>query len=117
MLVKTGELNQRVVVQKPSTAVNELNEPTNEWVEDFRAWAKVRPVRPRDLIEADHHWASGTYTFVMRACSAANALSATSGQRILWSDKHYYVVGEPMRLDGPRGFVMITATSVKVNDV
>lgn len=117
MFVKAGELNQLVVVQKPSTAVNDLNESTGEWVEDFRAWAKVRPVRARDVVEADHPWSSGTYTFIMRACAATNTLTATSGQRIEWGGKHYYVVGEPMRLDGPRGFVMITATSVKVNDV
>lgn len=117
MFIKANELNQRLVFEKPSTAVNDLNEPVGGWVEDFRAWAKVRPVRARDLVEADHPWASGTYNFTVRCCCNTNALTATSGQRILWGGKHYYVVGEPMRLDGPQGFVMITATSVKVNDV
>lgn len=117
MFIKANELNQRLVFEKPSTAVNELNERVVGWVEDFRAWAKVRPVRPRDLVEADHPWSAGTYTFTVRCCCSTNALMATSGQRILWGGKHYYMVGEPMHLDGPRGFVMITATSVKLNDV
>jgi SPP1 family predicted phage head-tail adaptor len=117
MYIKAGELDQRVVVQKPSGAVNDFNEPTGEWVEDFRAWAKVRPVRAQDVVDADRPWASGTYTFTVRACAAANALTATGARRIEWGGKHYYVTGEPMRLHGPRGFVQITATSVKVNDV
>lgn len=117
MLVKIKELDQRTVFERPTTTVNELNEPVGAWEEAFPAWAKVRPLRPSDVVAADHPWATGSYSFIVRSCGQTNALTGTSGHRILWSGQHYYPVGEPMRLDGPKGFLMITATSVKVNDV
>lgn len=116
MFVKAGELNQRIIFEAPTTTLNDLNEPIGGWVEGFRAWAKVRPVRARDVVEADHPYSAGTYIFTVRS-SAANALTATSGHRIAWGRGLYYPVGEPMHLDGLKGFLMITASSVKVNDV
>jgi SPP1 family predicted phage head-tail adaptor len=117
MLIKTGELNQRIIFEKPSTAVNDLGEPVTGWTEDFRAWAKVRPVAARDVVEADHPYGAATYNFTVRSCSNTSGLNATNGLRMDWGGTKYYPIGEPLRIDGLRGFVVIKATSVKVNDV
>jgi SPP1 family predicted phage head-tail adaptor len=117
MLIKSSELNQRLIFEKPSTTVNDLNEPTNGWTEDFGAWAKVRPVAARDLVAADHPYGAATYNFTVRCCCNTAGVTATSGLRIDWGGTKYYPVGEPLRIDGLRGFLVIRATSVKVNDV
>lgn len=117
MLIKLKEMDQLVVFEAPSTEVNDLNEPVGGWVQLFRAWAKVRPVKASDLVAADHPWGLGAYNFTIRQTSCAASLSATGGQRLMWGGKAYYLVGEPMRLNGANGYLMIRATSVKVNDV
>lgn len=117
MLIKASELDQRLTFEKPSTTLNDLNESVTGWAEDFRAWAKVRPVSARDLVEADHPYGSATYNFTVRANCNTAGLTGATGLRIDWGGTKYYPVGEPLRLDGLRGFVMIRATSVKVNDV
>lgn len=117
MLIKAGELNQRLIFEKPSTTLNDLNESVNGWVEDFRAWAKVRPVASRDLVEADHPYGAAVYNFTVRSFAKTNGLNATSGLRIDWGGVKYYPVGEPLRIDGLKGFVVIRVTSVMVNDV
>lgn len=55
--MRVEELNKRVVIQKPSTAVNELNETVGGWVNlipagDGKIWAAVVDMTGRQYVAA-----------------------------------------------------------------
>ena len=115
-LYPATEFSQRIALHSLTNARNELGEQVGTWAEAARAWARVRPVTGKDETAADAPMATATYRFTIRACTALTP-AALASMRVVWGGQTYYVVGEPLRIDGPRGYLQITATSQKVNDV
>lgn len=111
-----GDLDQRITVEREDGSTNALGERTGGWVEAFQAWARVRPVRQSGEVDADRPMATGSYRFIIRAAPGQD-LVAIGAMRIKWGGGTYYVNGEPLRIDGPRGFMQIMASSGRVNDV
>jgi len=109
-----GEFDQRITLERLTTSANELNEPVGAWEEAMRAWARVRPVSQRDMVEADHPWSSGTYIFTIRRCGSFSAQDIMT-MRIDWRGDLYEVIGEPLWLDGRR-YLQIRASSWKGGD-
>jgi head-tail adaptor len=93
---------------------NALNEAVGGWRAVFSAWARVRSVRQTDDTAADTPLATASYIFTLRACCHKPAEVAK--MRVVWGGDTYYVVGEPLWLDGRR-YLQVRVISQKVNDV
>lgn len=109
-----GEFDQRITLERLSAAPNELNEPVGAWQEAARAWARVRPVSQRDMVEAEHPWSTATYIFTIRRCTSA-IVQEIMAMRINWKGDLFQVVGEPLWLDSKR-YLQIRATSWRGSD-
>lgn len=97
-----------------TTTRNALNEVVGGWATAFTAWARVRPVTQRDDTAADTPLATATYLFTLQACCQSPA--AVAKMRAVWCGQVFWVVGEPLWLDGRR-YMQVRVTSQKVNDV
>ncbi len=109
-----GEFDQRITLERLTTAPNELNEPVGTWEEAAKAWARVRPVSQRDMVEADHPWSAATYIFTVRGCGALIP-QAIMTMRLNWRGDLYEVIGEPLWLDS-RKYLQIRASTWKGAD-
>lgn len=111
ILFPAGEFNQRIQLEAESAARSALNEPVGAWTVKRRLWARVRPVNQRELAGADQASPSASYLFVVRN-SAALKDATLSAQRIRWQDDLYYIIGQPLKLDGGLYLQILAASGV-----
>ena len=52
-MLKSGEMNKRIVIQNPTDSQGSTGEKTQIWNTFATVWAKVKPARGTELLDAD----------------------------------------------------------------
>lgn len=112
LTLPAGSFDQRIVFQRRGAGRNAINEPVDTWTDDFKAWARVRPIRQSDATGADQPQADATYLLTLRGCAGQ---PSSAHHRVLWSGGVYHISGEALKLDGGR-YLQVRISS-KANDV
>lgn len=83
MPLHTGQMRQRITIQRPTVTRDSVGDEIVTWVEVATTWAEVRPfvASERYLASADQEQAKGIYQVQMRWRDTISVL-----WRVLWRD-------------------------------
>lgn len=101
---RIGELNRRIVIQKPTPTVNGYGEEITNWSTLTTVWAAMRNVPQREPFAADQFTSVVSTTFTMRFRT-----DVTAKMRIVDSGK-IYEIDSPADPDGNRRFIECVCT-------
>lgn len=102
--VRAGALRKRIVIQTATETRDATNDVVTAWATFGSRWAKMRPLRGRELFEAQQLNASIDTEFSCRFLAGV-----TAGMRVLLGSRVFSIVSPPIDLDG-RGRELILLT-------
>ena len=103
--MKAGELSERVVVERATTASDGMGGQTVTWSTAYTLWAKVRPVKGRETEHQGRLAPVETFLIVVR-----HGPTITAVDRITWNGKELNIRTVQDR-DGDRRWLTIEAES------
>lgn len=90
-----GKLDQRLTIQTPASAVDELGQRIESWVNVVIVWGSAQPLRGREFFAAGSINSEATVRFRIRYRAGI-----TGAMRVLWRGVPHAMVAEPMDVDG-----------------
>jgi SPP1 family predicted phage head-tail adaptor len=110
-MMKAGNLDRRVTLQRSSSAPGPLNEPVDTWRDLVTVWARRRDASDSQKIEYVAAGQTGSFIvsrFTIR--SSAVARSVTPVDRIVHDGKVWDIKGTKEADEGRHRFIEITAS-------
>lgn len=106
--VTTGELNQRVTLQRKTLGQQPNGEPVTTWASIAKGtvWAKVQQLTGREQITAQQVQYPAEVRIVIRYRADLDA----EQHRVLWQGRPYEIVGQPARVGTGGEWLEIMAT-------
>lgn len=101
-----GDLRHRVVFQSKSVTRNNIGEQVVTWVPYATRWARVKPLRGRELFAAQQTHSTVDTKIVLRFDSTTSAI--TADMRVVWRGENYDVLSA-VDQDGGRYYMEILA--------
>lgn len=86
-MIPAGQLDKRVRLQQPGTAVDAANGPLNQWTDVVTRWAKVEPISGREYYLAQERHAEVSTRITLRYCPQAR-----ERMRVLYAGRWYDIV-------------------------
>jgi SPP1 family predicted phage head-tail adaptor len=97
-MIPAGHRNQLISIQAPPTGRNSLGQRTGAWTNFATAvWARVRPVRGREVVAAGTVLPEGAVVFGMNYLAGV-----LPSMRVMWNDTPHAIVAPPVDPDGMR---------------
>lgn len=93
--ISAGDLDQRVTPLKPTTAEDAAGQVAETFAAQPEVWARVRPLRGRDLLAAAAAQSTAEMEITIRYQPGVNG-----HWRWRWNGIDYSAVGEPVDVDG-----------------
>ena len=97
MSIPAGQRDQRIQIMAPTVAQDELGQPVESWAVHASVWARVKPSRGMDMMQADAMTAGAAVVFGFNYRS-----DITPHMRVRWRGKDYSIQGEPVDVVGAR---------------
>ena len=85
--MKAGQMNRQITIQSPSQTIDAYGGPVFSWSDVATVWAKVHPLRGRELIAAQAAQNETTVKFYIRYRPGI-----TSAKRVLYDGKIYDII-------------------------
>lgn len=105
--ITPGQLDQRVKLQRRAAGVDARGQPNGEWETVATVWAKVRPLRGRELFAAGQMQEVSDVEVTIRYRSDIR----TSAWRLQWRGQNLDITAPPADIDGQRVWLQLLATS------
>lgn len=104
--INPRSLTERVRIERRVPADNDLGEEVGGWVPVATVFARAEPIRSRELVAAGQLQDAGDVRFIIRF--RPDVLSA---MRLIWRDKPYDIIGEPIDIEARRQWLEMTCTT------
>lgn len=104
MTIRAGALRKRIVIQSATETRDAVNDVLTTWATFGSRWARMRPLRGRELFEAQQLTASVDTEFSCRFLAGV-----TAGMRVLLGSRVFSIVSPPIDPDG-RGRELVLLT-------
>lgn len=101
---RTGELNQRITIQRATVTTNDYGEEITTWGTLGKAWAAIRNVLQREPFAAEQFVSVVTTSFTLRYRT-----DVTAKMRVLCDGK-IYEIDSSADPDGARRFIELQCT-------
>ena len=96
-MLNSGDLDQRVTVQIPSSSVDALGQRVETWTDVCTVWAQATPLRGREWFAAGAMQSEAAVRFRLRYRT-----DVTGAMRLVWRSVPHAIVAEPIDVDGGR---------------
>lgn len=103
-VINVGELNQRVTFQRRAPGADAAGQPSGAWTDVCTVWAKVAPLRTRDLMAAGQAQRLTDHRVLVRYRSDID-----SACRLVWRGAAMEIEGDLVAVDGGREWIEINA--------
>lgn len=100
-------LDQIITIQRMAGGTNEMNEPTNDWVDVFTTRAAAYPSPGFERSISDQNVATNPITFEVR--DEARTRSILPSDRVMWDDQPYNIVAPVEQPERGRNLRISTA--------
>lgn len=104
--INPRSLTERVRFDRRALADNDLGEEVGTWVPVATVFARVTPVRSRELLAADQLQNAGDVRIETRFRT-----DITASMRATWRQKAYDIIGDPIDIEGRRQWLEMTCTT------
>jgi SPP1 family predicted phage head-tail adaptor len=104
--INPRSLTERLRIEKRVPADNELGEEVGGWAPVATVFARAEPIRSRELVAADQLQSAGDTRFIIRYRT-----DVVAAMRVIWRDKAYDIIGEPIDIEARRQWLEMTCTT------
>ena len=105
--VSIGQLRERVTIQRQTAVRDGLGHSARTWSDVFvNLWARVTPIRAREIFAAGQHQPEGTVSVVVRFRDGI-----TSDMRVMWRGQPHAIVGNPIDIQARREYLELLCES------
>ena len=104
--ISASELDQRITLQTRTSGVDAVGQDIETWNDLITVWARVRPLRGRDLIIANSAASKDRIVFGIRYMPGVD-----STERLIWKSQTYDITVPPINVDGANHTIEIMCTS------
>jgi len=104
--ISSGDLRERVTIERPGAVADSVGGQTGTWVAVVTNWAaSIRPLAARADSETESLSGLSSYSVMMRLASVTKDIDAT--HRMVWQSKNFRITGATV--DRVNGTVQLTA--------